>query len=164
MTNIRPGDYIEMAVVPSGDGYLAYAVANPKQRTISLTPGCNTNSANELKQRLLYPPFVFILFVPFFIFGDFLFASLSYITALAILLVYSMVGFRRTKKMKCELYESISNTLSDSAVSSRDILIESRRIILGKHDNGEIIHREEGAVPMPQVDKHGFVWEFFYYY
>lgn len=41
MTNIRPGDFVEMAIVPSADGYLAYAIANPEQRTISFTPKCD---------------------------------------------------------------------------------------------------------------------------
>lgn len=164
MTNIRPGDFVEMAVVPSGDGYLAYAIANPEQRTISLTPGCNVNSATEIKVRLLYPLFLLIPFAPFFIFGDFLFASMSYATALAILMTYSITNYRRTKKMKCELYESISDVLSDSAKNSRNILIESRRIMLEKNSKDEIVQRKAGDIPMPQVDRHEFVWEFFYYY
>lgn len=164
MTNIRPGDFVEMAVVPSEDGYLAYAVTNPEQRTISLTPGCNTNVATETKLRMLYPLFLLIPFLPFIIFGNLLFVSLAYATAFVILMMYSVVNFRRTKKMKCELYESISNVLSDSNASRNNILIESRRITLEKDSNGEIVRRKEGDPPMPQVDKHEFVWEFFYYY
>ncbi|MGV3344949.1 putative type VI secretion system effector [Enterobacteriaceae bacterium LUAb1] len=40
MTNIRPGDRVEIAAAPEGDEYLAYAIASPEQRTISVTPCC----------------------------------------------------------------------------------------------------------------------------
>ncbi|MFG6654891.1 putative type VI secretion system effector [Scandinavium sp. M-37] len=54
MTNIRSGDFAEMAVVPSGDGYLTYAVANPELRTISLTPKCDMGyNTISLKQGMV---------------------------------------------------------------------------------------------------------------
>ncbi|KEY59309.1 putative type VI secretion system effector [Serratia sp. DD3] len=43
-TDIKVGDYLEMAVMPDGDEYKMYAVANPEQQTISTTPGCSTGS------------------------------------------------------------------------------------------------------------------------
>nr|WP_304413140.1 putative type VI secretion system effector [Serratia sp. DD3] len=43
-TDIKVGDYLEMAVMPDGDEYKMYAVANPEQQTISTTPGCSAGS------------------------------------------------------------------------------------------------------------------------
>ncbi|WP_029592808.1 hypothetical protein [Franconibacter pulveris] len=54
MTDIRPGDRVEMAVAPYGDSYLVYAIASPERRTVSFVPGCDfgTKTVN-LKQGMI---------------------------------------------------------------------------------------------------------------
>ncbi|WAH52871.1 hypothetical protein LMA04_02095 [Pseudescherichia vulneris] len=64
MTDIRPGDSVEMAAAPNGDNYLVYAIVNLARKTIFLTPKCYKGKLSNSFHMVALFTFAMIL-VPF---------------------------------------------------------------------------------------------------
>ncbi|WP_428943822.1 putative type VI secretion system effector [Pantoea sp. FN060301] len=167
MTNIRPGDKVEMAVMPDGDGYLAYAIINLSRKTISMTPECNDGkSSNAFHLTALF--FFVVFFIPFIF--PFLYAN-AFLTTLCVYVSVSLfisVGvYKQTQNKKgaqFDLYERIADVLGFPGGERFQLTVHSARILNEKEKNGEYYLRKEGDVPMPQRASDGFSHEFFYYY
>ena len=165
MTNICPGDYVEMAAMPDGEAYLVYAIANPEQRTISLTPKCNSNG-------WLYSlPMSFVgsfglLFIPSFLIA--LCAGMSWLpwSIFWYVLLSTAFGisiYRNIKKehgVHFELYRRIAIALELPGGDKYDLGKVNRKI---RKDNAWM-PRKEGEIPMPQRDRGEYANEYFYYY
>ncbi|MGV3344947.1 putative type VI secretion system effector [Enterobacteriaceae bacterium LUAb1] len=164
MTDIRPGDRVEIAAAPVGDEYLAYAIASPERGTISLTPGCNESISSNMKIIMLYPALILFLFLPFMIFANFSVSLIIYLIISPLFVLYSLSQFSSKEKMKCQLYDDISAALLNTQKGNADILKNCREISLKKKKAGELVPRTENDIPTPQVGDYKYTYEFFYYY
>ncbi|WP_312209833.1 putative type VI secretion system effector [Pseudescherichia sp.] len=165
MTNICPGDYVEMAVMPSSEEYLTYAIANPEQRTLSLTPKCHSNG-------WLYSlPMSFVgsfgvLFIPSLLIA--LCAGMSWLpwSIFWYVLLSTAFGisiYRNTKKehgVHFVLYRRIAIALELPGGDKYDLGKVSRK----KKKENAWIPRKEGEIPMPQDQWNEYAYEYFYYY
>ncbi|WP_428943826.1 putative type VI secretion system effector [Pantoea sp. FN060301] len=165
MTNIRPGDKVEMAVMPDGDGYLAYAIANPEQRTISFIPKCNSNG------RIFSLPITLLgtfgmLFIPFFLAMLFAEGEIFWWVLFWYGVVATALGigvYNSTKKERgvhFELYRRIVIALQLPGGDKYDL----RNVNMKKRKENAYVARKDGDRPMPQSESDEYVDEYFYYY
>ena len=169
MTNIRVGDYVEMAVMSKGDRYLAYAIINTTLATISMTPKCCEGKSLHTFTYIALFSF-FVVLIPFLY--PLLYTS-SFPKALCTYIIVSLgvsVGLYKKTYSKqgvhFELYGRIAKALNFPKGESFDLLTHAGKISKKKREAGEIPPREEGQPPMPQGSVKGknYHLEFFYYY
>jgi|GEM_PF-2602497 len=166
MTDIRPGDYVEMAAMPDDDGYLIYAIINVTKSTISVTPRCTAGkSPYSLHLRVLFS-FVFLLI--FFIPG---FMGFEFIPMLVVYVVTSLAFSAGMHKQMMDqrgpmfaLYAQIADALEFPGGERFQLLQHCGKISKPKRDAGEIQPRKEGEIPAPQSGVTGYSHEYFYYY
>ncbi|MGV3344948.1 putative type VI secretion system effector [Enterobacteriaceae bacterium LUAb1] len=167
MTDIRPGDRVEIAAAPVGDEYLAYAMINISRKTISVTPQCHSGKSSYPFNMVALICFLFVLvpfLLPFFIAHVFVNTLCTYI---AVSLSLSFIIYRqgqRRRKPFFELYGRISDVLAFPGGEKFDLLSHSGKIARQKREEGQILPRTAGDVPMPQGGADDYVYEFFYYY
>lgn len=165
MTNICPGDYVEMAVMPSSEGYLTYAIANPEQRTLSLTPKCHSNGWIYSLPMSFVSSFG-VLFIPSLLIT--LCAGMSWLpwSIFWYVLLSAAFGisiYRNAKKehgVHFELYRRIAIALGLPGGDKYDLGKVSRK----KKKENAWIPRKEGEIPMPQDQWNEYAYEYFYYY
>ncbi|WNN47507.1 putative type VI secretion system effector [Siccibacter colletis] len=167
MTDIRPGDLVEMAAMSDGDNYLVYAIINITRGTISLTPKC-------YKGRLSNSFHLVSLFTFAMVLVPFLYPFLAAHAFLSTLCIYiatslflSIAIYRRGQNEEgnqYKLYGRIADALGFPGGERFDLLSHAGKIIKKKKDAGEIRPRKEGEIPVPQGGSDGYVYEYFYYY
>lgn len=167
MTDIRPGDLVEMAAMPDGDNYLVYAIINITRGTISLTPKCYKGRLSNSFHLVSLFTFAMVLvpfLYPFFAAHAFLSTLCIYI---ATSLFLSIAIYRRGQNEEgnqYKLYGRIADALGFPGGERFDLLSHAGKIIKKKKDAGEIRPRKEGEIPVPQGGSDGYVYEYFYYY
>ncbi|KMV35859.1 putative type VI secretion system effector [Franconibacter pulveris] len=167
MTDIRPGDSVEMAAMPDGDNYLVYAIINITRGTISLTPKCYKGRLSNSFHLVSLFTFAMVLvpfLYPFFAAHAFLSTLCIYI---ATSLFLSIAIYRRGQSEEgnqYKLYGRIADALGFPGGERFDLLSHAGKIIKKKKDAGEIRPRKEGEIPVPQGGSDGYVYEFFYFY
>ena len=165
MTNICPGDYVEMAAMPDDEAYLVYAIANPEQRTLSLTPKCHSNGWLYSLPMSFVSSFG-VLFIPSLLIA--LCAGMSWLpwSIFWYVLLSTAFGisiYRNTKKehgVHFELYRRIAIALELPGGDKYDLGKVSRK----KKKENAWIPRKEGEIPMPQDQWNEYAYEYFYYY
>ncbi|WP_337264548.1 MULTISPECIES: putative type VI secretion system effector [unclassified Serratia (in: enterobacteria)] len=168
-TNIQVGDYLEMAVMPDGDEYKMYAVANPQQGTISTTPGSNAGSQSfSFKQSLKISAIFWLLFaVPIAIFGhpdaqEWLHLILSYI-ALTTAMAYGMYRMAvNENRATGDLFEKICFALQIPDGKHLDLDKHTIKVIKSKEKKGERTSSKNETIPVPRGDTVENV-DFYYY-
>ncbi|QCP58812.1 putative type VI secretion system effector [Pantoea sp. SO10] len=167
MTNIRPGDFVEMAVVSSEEGYLAYAVANPVSRIISVTPKCNEGSS-ENSFSLSFLVFLGLLLIPFlfpFFLADAFFKTLiCYIVSALLLSIGVFIKTQKERGSQYLLYEQLSLVLDLPKGIRSSLSIITARKIKEKIAAGTYTPRHKSITPVPQRATQGGLYEYFYYY
>ena len=167
MTDIRPGDLVEMAAMPDGDNYLIYAIINITRGTISLTPKCYKGRLSNSFHLVSLFTFAMVL-VPFlypFFAAHAFFSTLCIYIATSLFL--SIAIYRRGQNEEgnqYKLYGRIADALGFPGGERFDLLSHAGKIIKKKKDAGDIRPRKEGEIPMPQGGSDGYVYEYFYYY
>lgn len=167
MTDIRPGDHVEMAAMPDGDNYLVYAIINISRGTISITPECfkgKSSNAFHIVALFVFSVLLIPFLYPFFTANAFLNTLCIYV---ATSLLSSVGIYRQGMKRQGEqfkLYGRIADVLDFPCGERFDLLSHAGKITKRKKDAGEIRPRIEGEIPMPQSGSDGYVYEYFYYY
>ncbi|MCS2153236.1 hypothetical protein MUU49_11740 [Scandinavium goeteborgense] len=161
MTDITLGDYVEMAIMPKGDDHIAYAIVNPKQRTISLTPKCNRDGKLYSFHVSMLGSFLFMFF-PFFIFGIFatdfrLWVLFWFVTFSTVFGVYMFKTNKRDYGPSCLLFQRIKETLDLKPE------LDFRKIMIQKKKDNAFTSRIDGERISPQIDS-DYIYEYFYYY
>ncbi|MBM1020224.1 hypothetical protein EIC82_03825 [Enterobacter sp. A11] len=167
MTDIRPGDRVEMAAMPFGDGYLVYAIINLARGTISITPECfkgKSSNAFHIVASFIFAILLIPFLYPFFSTNSF-FSTLCIYVVTSLLL--SIGVYKRAMKRKGEqfkLYGRIADVLGFPGGERFNLLSHAGKITQKKKDAGDIRPRTEGEIPMPQSGSDGYIYEYFYYY
>ncbi|MFU0920978.1 putative type VI secretion system effector [Kluyvera sichuanensis] len=165
MTDIRPGDRVEMAAMPDGDNYLIYAIINVSRGTISVTPQCTIGKSAFPPHLLILFSFLFLLivFIPAFMGFEFVPTLVVYIaTSLAFSAgIHNQIMNRRGPRFA--LYAQIAEALEFPGGEKFRLLQHSGKISKPKREAGDIQIRKEGDVPVPQGWVNGYSHEFFYY-
>ncbi|MER0124173.1 putative type VI secretion system effector [Franconibacter daqui] len=166
MTDIRPGDHVEMAAMPYGDGYLVYAIINVSSSTISMTPECfkgKSSNAFHIVALFIFSVLLIPFLYPFFTANAFLNTLCIYV---ATSLLLSIGIYRQGMKRQGEqfkLYGRIADVLGFPNGERFNLLSHAGAILKRKEEAGEIPPRKEGKVPVPQGAKE-YVYEYFYFY
>ncbi|MEA9393067.1 putative type VI secretion system effector [Acerihabitans sp. TG2] len=169
-TNIQIGDYLEMAVMPDGDEYRMYAVANPQQNTISLPPECHGGTESfPFKIALKINAVLFFLFsLPFIVFGSpnaeqWFYIILIYLTATAAMSYAVYRGEMNARRATGNLFEKICTVLNIEGSKNLD-LVEYTRIKLKKmQKNNELMSGKSESRVMPQSST-SYSEDNFYFY
>jgi hypothetical protein len=163
LTALHNGDYVEMAVSPDADGaYVVYAIANPKKRTISMTPRCKHGVIAASKDGMSVLIFFFILVaLLIFIIGFLKDSALNsilifecvYMILVSILLLATKVNLKRKPSQTTLLAEEIFTALGMNNPSDIDLKKITDEVIDKKDNNNEDL--------MPLKNSVG---EYYYYY
>ena len=167
MTDIRPGDCVEMAAMPYGDGYLVYAIINISRGTISITPECNegkSSNAFYVNALIIFGFFLIPFLYPFFAANAFFSTLCIYVaTSLFVSLgVYKRI--QTAKGSQFDLYGRIANVLGFPGGERFQLTVHSAKILKRKRESGKFVQRAEENVPTPQRASEGYMCEYFYYY
>ncbi|WNN47509.1 putative type VI secretion system effector [Siccibacter colletis] len=141
MTDIRPGDHVEMAAMPYGDGYLVYAIINVSSSTISMTPECfkgKSSNAFHIVALFIFSVLLIPFLYPFFTANAFLNTLCIYV---ATSLLSSVGIYRQGMKRQGEqfkLYARIADVLGFPNGERFNLLSHAGAICKRKEEAGEI--------------------------
>jgi hypothetical protein len=170
-TNIQLGDQVEMAVMPQGEQYKMYAVANPLQRTISTTIGCSAGHANysmRLSMTAMTTVFMSIAIIVILFSLD---KGIEYaLKVLAICGVISVVsgffiykGVVKDTRATSDLFERICAALE--IPNGEHLILDTltKDKINQMKYSGEWINPDDEKIPMPRTELK-YCDDYFFYY
>ncbi|MGV3344944.1 putative type VI secretion system effector [Enterobacteriaceae bacterium LUAb1] len=167
MTNIRPGDRVEIAAAPVGDEYLAYAIARPEQRTISLTPRCNTGKESVPLKMAFLICFILasFLYIPALITMPDMWVKSTVICILFSLSFGRLMQYITINKSKpfMLLFDEISNVLSLEEYKKKYLYSFTKKKVDELKSANKWLPREQDPLSMPQRGM-DYLEEYFYYY
>ncbi|KEY59308.1 putative type VI secretion system effector [Serratia sp. DD3] len=168
-TDIKVGDYLEMAVMPDGDEYKMYAVANPEQQTISTTPECNAGSRWFTAKSLIKFSAIFFAFI---IYLPSLFASLTLKDwCYALLIHVALTGalsftlyriYVNENRAPGDLFEKICAALNIPNGNNLALEIYTKDLIKEKEKKGKWLEKKDKITVMPQR-KNRPDYDFYFY-
>ncbi|KMV35860.1 putative type VI secretion system effector [Franconibacter pulveris] len=167
MTDIRPGDSVEMAAMPYGDGYLVYAIINISRGTISITPECNEgkpSNAFYVNALIIFGLFLIPFLYPFFAANAFFSTLCIYVATSLFVSIGVYKRIQAAKGSQFDLYGRIANVLGFPGGERFQLTVHSAKILKRKRELGKFVQRAEESVPTPQRASEGYMCEYFYYY
>ena len=166
MTDIRPGDSVEMAVAPYGDSYLVYAIASPERRTVSFVPGCDfgTKTVN-LKQGMIISLILgLIVYVPW-IWGNthgWITATITYLVICFLFALFILRRIQRKDKCIMVLFDEICDVLMPEH-KNKGLRSFSKRKARQLKERGQ--QNVTNGVPLPAPNQSAnYIEEYFFYY
>ncbi|WP_118985164.1 putative type VI secretion system effector [Photorhabdus sp. CRCIA-P01] len=172
MTNAKVGDYVELAVMPKDDHYIVYALANPYERTISMTPCCERGVRAYSKDEIniLYVIFTVIAFIILFLgigVKKISFLPMLFVEYFYLLFAYFLIDFTKKDMIKnpnptSVLAERIFSALGFPEPMKVDLVFLTKLKVRELKRNGAspIVENEKDRL----LPEKGSVREYFYYY
>jgi len=166
VTDIRPGDHVEMAVAPNADSYLVYAIASPERRTVSFVPGCDfgTKTVN-LKQTMAISLILgLIIYVPG-IWGNthgWITATIAYFVISFLFAWFILRRVHRKDKRIMLLFDEICDVLMPEH-KNKGLRSFSKRKAKQLKMSGQQSATEDLQRPVPNQSVN-YIGEFFFYY
>ena len=171
-TNIKVGDKLEMAVMPEGDEYRMYAVANPQQETISTPPGCFygskcTSFISVVKGTAITLMIIFLCLIILSaqlptskeVFeGIFIYIFLT----VALSFIFDRM-FRSDSRVRNNLFEKVCDALLICDSKHLDLDIYTRNKIKTMKEKGERTSLGSEKSNIPQGEKRSDECAFYYY-
>ena len=167
MTDIRPGDHVEMAAMPYGDSYLVYAIINISRGTISITPECDegkSSNAFYVNALIIFGFFLIPFLYPFFAANAFFSTLCIYVATSLFVSIGVYKRIQAAKGSQFDLYGRIANVLGFPGGERFQLTVHSAKILKRKRELGKFVQRAEESVPTPQRASEGYMCEYFYYY
>ncbi|MER0124174.1 hypothetical protein [Franconibacter daqui] len=166
MTDIRPGDRVEMAVAPYGDSYLVYAIASPERRTVSFVPGCDigTKTVNMKQGIVIWLVLGLLAYIPG-IWGNthgWLTATLFYFAVCILMAYITLYQIRRKNKCIMILFDEICDVLMPEH-KNKGLRSFSKRKARQLKERGQ--QNVTNGVPLPAPNQSSnYIEEYFFYY
>ena len=168
-TNVKVGDFVEIAAMPEDDEYKMYAIANPQTQIISTTINCYCGRKySNTKEFMMFSGFfytAFFLFTCLFEFPTlerFLYAILVIFT-LSVLTSYFLTrGIIKENRAPGELFERICTVLEIPNSDVLNLAVYTDMKIENMIKNGEPIILKNNTNPLPKASKNG-VNDMYYY-
>ena len=166
MTDIRPGDSVEMAVAPNDDSYLVYAIASPERRTVSFVPGCDigTKTVNMKQGIVIWLVLGLLAYIPG-IWGNthgWLTATLFYFAVCILMAYITLYQIRRKNKSIMVLFDEICDVLMPEHKNQGLRSFSKRKAkelkLRGQQSNADDVQR-----PVPNQSSN-YIEEYFFYY
>jgi len=169
MTDIRPGDYVEMAAMPDNDGYLIYAIASPKRRTVSFVPRCDFgNQTVNIKQSIVIWLIAgLVVYIPSLMINpeSRLAVTVIYLVACYLLARFSQYQIRKQKGCIMRLFDEICDVLMPEHKRKGLRMFSKRKAKLRKKEGQEksIVEYDADIRPLPHQSS-DYIKEYFFYY
>lgn len=169
MTDIRPGDYVEMAAIPDGDNYLIYAIASPERRTVSFVPKCDFgNQTVNIKQSIVIWLIAgLVVYIPSLMINpeSRLTVTVIYLIVCYLLALFSQYQIRKQKGCIMRLFDEICDVLMPEHKRKGLRMFSKRKAKqLKEEGQGKSTGGCDAEIrPLPHQNSNYFKEYFFYY-